>query len=220
MLDVQPGLGLFLVAHALGDRTVDGADGNAQPVALRLFRKLLRLSEIGKALLRAENLFIIHVRACALVTHDGAELSLAGDVICVRKVCDLLRHSDVLRKLQAAAVDHDGLITCLDGTLENGHIVHVFLILVDDGYMVEVQQGVFRVIILEILLRDSLKALRLELFPFQPRDLQHGDGLFVDDGLRDGLCHRQIGDVERRDDGMVLPCQPDGFLCFHMDLSP
>lgn len=38
VLDVQTGLGLFLVAHALGDRTVDGADGDAQPVALRLFR--------------------------------------------------------------------------------------------------------------------------------------------------------------------------------------
>ena len=99
-------------------------------------------------------------------------------------------------------------------------IVHAFLILVDDGHVVEVQKGVFRVIILEILLRDSLKAPRLELFPFQPRDLQHGDGLFVDDGLRDGLCHRQIGDVERRDDGMMLPCQPDSLLCFHMDLSP
>lgn len=101
MLDVQPGLGLFLVAHALGDRTVDGADGDAQPVALRLFRKLLRLSEVGKAILRAENLFIIHVRACALVAHDGAELGLAGDVICVGEVRDLLRHSDVLRKAQA-----------------------------------------------------------------------------------------------------------------------
>ena len=220
VLDVQTGLGLFLVAHALGDRTVDGADGDAQPVALCLLCKLLCFAQISEALLRAENLFVIHVRTRALVAHDGAELGLTGDVICVGEVRDLLRHGNVLRKLQAAAVNHDGLIACLDCAFQNGHIVHAFLILVDDGYMVEVQQGVFRVIILEILLRDSLKALRLELFPFQPRDLQHGDGLFVDDGLRDGLCHRQIGDVECRDDGMVLPCQPDGLLCFHMDLSP
>ena len=40
VLDVQTGLGLFLVAHALGDRTVDGADGDAQPVALCLLCKL------------------------------------------------------------------------------------------------------------------------------------------------------------------------------------
>ena len=153
------------------------------------------------------------------MAHDGAELGLAGDVICVGEVRDLLRHGNVLRKLQAAAVNHDGLIACLDCAFQNGHIVHAFLILVDDGYMVEVQQGVFRVIILKVFFRNGFEALRLELFPFQPRDLQHSDGLLVNDGLGDGFCHRQIGDVERRDDGMMLPCQPDGFLCFHMYLS-
>ena len=198
---------------------VDGADGHAQPVAFCFFGELLRFAEIGKALLRAEDLLIIHVRARALVAHDGAELGLAGNIVRMRKVRDLLRHGDVLREFQPAAVDHDGLIACLDGALQNGHIVHALLILVDDGHVVEMQQGVVRVIVLEIFLRNGLQAFCFEFFPFQPRNLQHGDGLFVDDGLRDGLCHRQIGDVERRDDGMVLPRQPDSFLCFHMDLS-
>ena len=141
MLDVQRASGFFWLRTPSAIAPWMEPTATLQPVALRLFRKLLRLVQIGEALLRAEDLFIVHVRACALVARGGAELGLAGDVICVREVCDLLRDSDVLLKGQAAAVDHDGLITCLDGTLRNGHIVHAFLILVDDGHMVEVQQG-------------------------------------------------------------------------------
>ena len=153
------------------------------------------------------------------MAHDGAKLCFTGNIMRMGKRGHFLGDCNILRKRQAAAVNHDRLIACLDCAFQNGHIVHAFLILVDDGYMVEVQQGVFRVIILKVFFRNGFEALRLELFPFQPRDLQHSDGLLVDDGLGDGFCHRQIGDVERRDDGMMLPCQPDGFLCFHMYLS-
>ena len=219
VLDVQTGLGLLLVADAVGDRAVDRADSHAQPVAAGLGSEAPGLVQVGEALLGAEDLFIVHVGAGALVAHDGAELGLAGDAVGMGKFRDLLRGGNILFERQAAAVDHDGLVAGLHRTLEDGHEVHALVILVDDGHMVQMQQGVLRVIIFEIFFRDGLKAPGLELFPLQTRDLQHGDGLLVDDGLRDGLGHRQIGDVERRDDGMVLPCQFDCFLCFHCVVS-
>ncbi len=72
VLDVQTGLGLLLVAHAVGDRAVDGADSHAQPVAAGLGGEALGLVQVGEALLGAEDLFIVHVGAGALVAHDGA----------------------------------------------------------------------------------------------------------------------------------------------------
>ena len=119
-------------------------------------------------------------------------------------VANGLGGSDVALQREAGGVHHHGLIAGLDGALNDGQIVHLEVVLVDDGHVVEVQKRVPFLLILFVFLGDALKALGLELFPLQTGHLDHGHGVFVHHRLHDGLHHRQMRDIERGDDQLVF----------------
>ena len=203
-LDIQLGGGLFLVQQVGGDGAVHAAHGHAQPVAAAAFDKLRGVLHGGEAHLLFKDFLIGNGGLRRLVAHDRAQFGLHGDARGVSDIANGLRGGDIALQREARGVHHHGLIAGLDGALDDGQIVHLEVVLVDDGHMVEVQKRMPFLLILFIFFGDALEALGLELFPLQTRHLNHGHGVFIHHRLHDGLHHRQMGDVERGHDQLVF----------------
>ena len=96
---------------------MDVADCDGQPVALTFLCKPLCLVQAGKAHLRSKNLFIRR-HDLVFVPHDRAELRFTGNLRGMRKISRFPRCGNVFLQRQTRTVNHDGLVACADGALD------------------------------------------------------------------------------------------------------
>ena len=105
VFQVQPRPGLGLILQPGGDRAVDAADRDREPVAAGLPHEALRLGHVGEALAAGEELLVGRHRP-GLVAHHRAQLGLARHAGAVGQLGGLAGGRDVVIQRQPRAVDH------------------------------------------------------------------------------------------------------------------
>ena len=218
--NVQLGGGLFLVQQVVGDRAMHAADGHAQPVALGLAHKLLRLVHAGKAHLLGKDLFVGNGGLLGLMAHHRAQLGFHRNASRMRHVRHGASRFDIALQRQAGAVHHHGAVAGADGALDDRHVVHFQVILIDHRHMIQVQQRVSLYRILRVFLGNVFQALRFELFPLQTRHLNHGHAVLIYDGLHDGLEHRRMRNVKGGDHETIFKCLANNNSGIHCIFPP
>ena len=129
---------------------MDAAYCHAQPVTARLFHKAHRPVYLGEAHLPGKNLFVGDGLLAGLVAHHGAQLCLNGHARLMSDLRGSFGGGDVALQGQAASVHHHGLIARLDGAADDGQVVHLQVVLIHHGNVVQVQQGIARLLVLAV----------------------------------------------------------------------
>ncbi len=135
------------------------------------------------------------------MAEHGSEFALERNSRRVRKARDLFRSQNILLQGEARAVHHHGLVAEVDGFLNDRLVIHLDIVLVDDGDMIQVQARESFILDPLVLLVDGSNTSGVELHPLRPRHGDEAETIRFSQRLDNHFHHGQKRDVKGRDHG-------------------